>query len=41
MRNSKNGGKAPAHQGLMQTSNAPVQPSRMASRIVSVRGLIM
>ncbi len=41
MRNSKNGGKTPAHQGMMRPRNAPVQPSRIASRIVSVRGLMM
>lgn len=41
MRNSKNGGKAPARLGLMLGCNAPPQPSRIASRMVSVRGLMM
>lgn len=41
MRNSKNGGKGPAHLGLMLERNAPARQSRMASRRVSVSGLMM
>lgn len=41
MRNSKNGGKAPARQGLMLERNGLARQSRMASRKVSVSGLMM